>query len=317
MQAHRRRLLSLAVVLIFILSGCSPVVESSKQTLSVYATFYPIYALASLITQEVPDLELHCLVQPQDGCLRNYQLSDWDLYLLNYSADAVLAGGRGLESFEETLEALSEERLSLSQVLYGLELYQANSVDHEEATHFDGSNPHLYMSVDGAMQIMESLVATMSILDPRYAETYESNLQLALEKLSNLKTEIQEKVNNCSGQPVAILNEALFYVAQDYHMDIVATVVRESGTNLYDDALESCLNTLQESGAKIVLIERQAPKPLLDALEDAGYVVAQMDVLSTWGETDGFEGYFTAQRANAEAAANAVAILADEENIDE
>ena len=100
-------------------------------------------------------------------------------------------------------------------------------------------------------------------------------------------------------------------------MDIVATVVRESGTNLYDDALESCLNTLQESGAKIVLIERQAPKPLLEALEDAGYVVAQMDVLSTWGETDGFEGYFTAQRANAEAAANAVAILADEENIDE
>ena len=71
----------------------------------VCATFPPFYALTALLTDGIDGLQLSCLVQPQDGCLRDYALSDWDLYTLA-SADIIIAGGRGLESFESTLQSL-------------------------------------------------------------------------------------------------------------------------------------------------------------------------------------------------------------------
>ena len=121
----RRRLLAALTVLTFVLSGCRPLVTDATKALSVYATFYPIYALTDAVMAGIPDAALHCLVQPQDGCLRNYQLSDWDISLLASGADAVILGGRGLESFESTLTGWGETGPAVSAVLYNQELYNA------------------------------------------------------------------------------------------------------------------------------------------------------------------------------------------------
>ena len=109
------------------------------------------------------------------------------------------------------------------------------------------------------------------------------------------------------------MNEALVYAAQDYGLEIATTIVRESGERLYDSQFEQCVEMLEQSGAKVVLIERQAPKPLVDELEAAGFAVAQLDVLSTLGETDGAHGYFDALRENARAVAEAFSRAEGEE----
>lgn len=300
-------LMSLAVVLVLSMSACTPIVEDAPQTISLYATFYPIYALTEMVVQDIPDLELHCLVQPQDGCLRSYDLSDWDLYLLSYSADAVLSGGNGLEGFSEMLESLAETRFSLAEVLYGLPLYQVNGKDDETATHFDGTNPHLYMSIDGAIQILQNIAGSLAMLDQRCADLYTKNLDAAVEELRALQRDFANQTSVCKGEKAAVLNEALVYVAQDCQMDIVATIQRESGVDLYDDELDQCIAELAESGARIVLIEQQAPKPLVDALESAGFSVARLDILSTRSEADGKQGYFDAQMNNARTLAEACA----------
>ena len=98
------------LLMALMLSGCRPLVADAPKQLEVYATFYPICALADAVAQGVPDMALHCLVQPQDGCLRSYALSDWDIYMLT-SADAVIAGmgPRGyLAALREVAERLSE-----------------------------------------------------------------------------------------------------------------------------------------------------------------------------------------------------------------
>ena len=298
-------LAALAVALVLFLSACTPIVEDAPQTLSLYATFYPIYALADMLVQDVPDLELHCLVQPQDGCLRGYTLSDWDLYLMSYSANVVLSGGYGLERFSGTLESLAETQFSLAEVLYGLPLYQGSEDDGEDTTHFDGNNPHLYMSIDGAIQMLQNMAGALSALDQRYAEQYMKNLDTAIEELTALQNTVAGLTSVCNGKRAAVLNEALVYVAQDCQMEIVATIQRESGVDLYDDELDECIDKLSESGVEVVLIERQAPKPLVDALEAAGFSVARLDVLSTHSESEGAQGYFDAQMSNARALAQA------------
>lgn len=114
----------LLAALAIMLSACAPLVESAEtqRTWQIYATFYPIYALTSLVTEDIEALETHCLVQPQDGCLRDYALSEWDLYML-LQADVVVSGGRGLESFESTLQSLGDNGPVVVFANYNYELY--------------------------------------------------------------------------------------------------------------------------------------------------------------------------------------------------
>lgn len=287
---------------IMMLCGCSPLIEEND-TIELYASFYPIYALLDRMIEDVPDMQLHCLVQPQDGCLRSYEISDWDLRLLDSSADAIIIGGRGLESFESILFGWGNNGPAVSAVLYNLELYNQENENQndEEASHLVGANPHLYMSVDGAKSMIESMEASLIALDPQYVHIYSENVLEALDSLDKLKSDMLEIAGDISGSKVILMNEALVYVARDYGLDIDMCYDRESGVALYDSELSQCLAKLEKSSAQVVLIERQVPDGFVTALENAGYTVAQIDILSDRTASDGFDGYLQAQRENAAA----------------
>ncbi len=289
------------ILVVIVLTGCVRIVPEAPESLSVYATFYPIYALCDAVMSGIPDAELHCLVQPQDGCLRAYQLSDWDVSLLVAGADAVIAGGRGLESFESTLFGWGEEGPAISAVLYNLELYRGRDGegDSEAQSHLAGPNPHLYMSMDGAKQIVESIYAMLIALDPRYTEDYADNAEAAEKRLDELFAGTSEALERFKGSPVILMNEALIYTARDYGLKVVEWYERESGESLSDLELESCLERLSGAGASVVLIEKQAPQSLVDALKASGYAVARLDVMSTHREGEGFDRYLEIQNDNA------------------
>ena len=294
---------ALCLCLTAMLSGCKGAPEAeAPEEISVYATFYPIYAIAAMITEDVPDLHLNCLVQPQDGCLRSYSLSDWDAALLR-SADAVLAGGQGLERFDTTLRLLGEEETAVSQVLYNMGLIErtAENSDADSDSHWLDANPHIYMSIDGATEIAGRVAQSMALLDPRYEELYLANLKHAEERLEALRQEIAAEVGEFAGKNVAILNEALVYAAEQYDLTVALCWDRDSGESMAETALDELLAALEARDIRVVLIEKQAPQSLLEALREAGLAVAALDVLSTRRASEGYEGYFAAQRANAAA----------------
>lgn len=289
-----------------LLAGCAGPDEKKEEPLSIYASFYPIYALAELIAADVPDLHLNCLVQPQDGCLRNYELSDWDLALLA-QADAVIAGGRGLEGFEAILYALGDDGPAVASVLYNMELETRESVNAGEESHWADPNPHIYMRIDGAIEIAERIAANLSLLYPQHGDQFAQNLDDAENRLRSLQEEMHDLVGDLRGSKVIVMNEALLYTAGEFELEAELCFDRESGEGFYDQELEDCISLLQGCEARVVLIEKQAPQALCAALEAVGYRVARMDVLSTRRADEGAEGYFEAQRANARALADAFA----------
>jgi len=293
-------LLVMALAVAMALVGCRPLFEDDAVSISVYTTFYPLYALTEAVIGDVPDIELHQLVQPQDGCLRSYQISDWDKYLLSAGADAVVMGGRGLESFESELFNWGEGGPAMAAVLYNLELYNQDEASAGESeSHLRGANPHLYMSLKGAAQMVESISATLQTFDPRYAQRYVNNAQSAADRLDNLMAEMKDLLRPFAGSQVIIMNEALAYTARDYGFEIAEWIDRESGEALYDDALEDCLKRLEGSGARVALVEKQAPTAFVDAIEAAGFFVARLDILSTHSEGKGFDDYIQIQTGNA------------------
>ena len=286
------------------LSGCGlhagEEASPEPEALSVYATFYPIYALTALITDGVPDMQISCLAQPMDGCLRSYDLSDWDLALLMRSADAVIAGGRGLEAFESTLYALGESGPAIVSVLYNLELATVKPANETgEESHWADENPHIYMTIDGAIEIAERIAANLTVLDPEYADLYAENLEKARNRLESLRNEMHALTGDLQGQKAIVMNEALAYAAQEFGLDIELYYARESGEALYDREMEDCIEQLRACDARVILMEKQAPEAFRKALEEAGFRVVALDVLSTRRASEGAEGYFEAQMANA------------------
>ena len=309
-----KRLFSIVLLLALSasLSGCKQVQsaqnEEKTQSISLYATFYPIYALSALIVEDVPDVSLYCLVQPQDGCLRDYQLSDWDLALLVRGADAVIAGGRALESFESSLTSLGEDGPAVSTLMYNMELKQVSAVNVEEdsESHWADANPFIYMDVDGAIELCQRIAAHMATLDPKYQSQYCANYESAKTRLEGLKADMLAAAGDCGGTKVIVMNEALVYTADMFGLDAQMYYARESGEDIEGTDLDTCLETLGGCDAKYILIEQQAPAALCSALEAAGYVLIKMDTLSTGKASDGVEGYFDAQLANAAAIGEAL-----------
>lgn len=302
-----RRGLVLALVMALALAGCRPLVADGPEALSVYASFYPVYALTDAVMRDVPDAALHCLTQPQDGCLRSYQLSDWDVRLLASGADAVILGGRELESFESALFSWGEGGPAVSAVLYNLPLYNqsASHAQSERDSHLEGPNPHLYLSVDGARRMIEAISGALTALDPRYGMRYAENEAAALAQLDALDIEVRALAAALAGRKVILMNEALIYPAQDYGLEVAEWIDRESGEAYYGAELDDCLDRLAKCGARVVFIEKQAPPALTEALAAAGYAVAKLDVLSTHREGEGFETYLRAMRENMQAAQKA------------
>lgn len=314
MQSRKSIWTILCILMALLLSGCSPIVEDIPQKTDIYTTFYPLCALTQWVAEGAENVEIHCLVQPQDDCLRLYELSDWDLYMLGYSADAVIAAGNGLESFADKLHEMGEKILPVADVLLGIPMERFPHVQSNEESHFYGDNPHVYMSLTGAGAIIDNVAGALSIFDADNANIYEENRLKAQNKLDAIYSRVRKQTDVCANIDAAVLHESLLYPAIECGLNISAVFERESGEMLYTSSLDECLSSLKSADVQVVLLENQAPKALVDVLISEGYVVVQLDVLSTHRDIDGIVGYINAITNNAQLIIDACKKLAPKYN---
>lgn len=288
----KKQFIALILWVAVTLTGCHRMVPEEAPSLRVYASFYPVYAMAAVVVDGVPDMTLTCLTQPQMGCPRAYQLSDWDAALLQ-EADAIMIGGRGLEAFESALDG---GELPVISVMDGLALIGEDEAiaDAEDAGHFVGANPWLWLSPDGARAMAESMAAAMAQLDPRYADQYERNYRAFAARIDALPGE------RLTGR-VGVLHEGLAYLADALGLTVAHTVEREPATYLEDNELAAAVDSLREGQVEVLLVEAQAPDRLTRDLEGAGFTVVKIDTFVSGGD------YISVMQNNIDAIARALA----------
>ncbi len=306
----KKKICAFLIVLLpaLILSGCAPVVKDDDipENYGIYASFLPVYMLSDMIIDEnVPGMHLHLLIQPQDGCMRNYVLSDWDQYVL-MNADAAILIGNGFESFEGALMNMGENGPGVISASSSLVLDSSGEGDTDES-HLSGANPWLFLSADGGLNLIEAIAANMIALDPDYENLYIQNLNSACERFENLKNEIETISKNIDTQRrVALAHEGLIYVANDLGLNVTTRIDRESGEYPDDAFLSDMLQKLSETKTEVVLIEKQASNALTEALEAAGYEVVHIDTLSSGTPQNASEAYFERMIENARAVERAL-----------
>ena len=193
--------------------------------------------------------------------------------------------------------------------LYNAELYnQEDEIsDDEENSHLEGPNPHLYMSVEGAKYILEGAAIALSELYPQYAAQIRANMGSASTRLDELAAEMRAIAADAAGGRAIVMNEALVYVAEELGLEIAGSTTAKAASRSTRATRRIALHSSRPWTPASRWWKSRAPPSLTEALEGAGYIVARLDVLSTLRADMGAEGYFAAQRENAQAVAAAFA----------
>lgn len=288
-----------SLVAVVILCGCArPASEGPRSPMAFAASFRPIYALAANALCGLPGHTLICLTQPRDDCPRSYQLSEWDAALLG-QIDVLFLGGRGLESFESMFAYMRGGPVVVS-LAADLALINQGAVNlDEDASHFEGENPWLYLSTRGAEQIVSAAALALTLLDPANAGLYEENQFDFAGRMTLLRAEMEALVAPVRAEPVALMHEGFAYFAGEWSLNVTAVIRREPGTYFGDAEFVDVADALADSGARAVLLERQAPARLCRDLERAGYAVVRIDTLTTGTARENKYAYEEAMLTNA------------------
>ena len=303
----RRLTVSALIFTLAVCAGCSfkmPEIGEGLQWRAA-ASFYPIFTITANIIRNVPDVKLTCLIQPQDGCLRSYELSGWDEAIL-FNADAVIIGGRGLESFEGVLMGLENAPLLIT-AMDGLTLInQGAKVVDEGASHSLSENPWLFLSTRGAEGMANNIAGALSMIDPAHADLYNENLSDFRGRLALARREIAAVLEPARDINIALMHEGLCYFTDEWGLSAGLYIDRESGTYFEDAELNDVIAKLESADIELILLELQAPMRLTEDLQAAGYRIALIDTLSAGTPDGNLYAYEQAMIKNAQVIRNAL-----------
>ncbi|HHT62582.1 MAG: metal ABC transporter substrate-binding protein [Bacillota bacterium] len=217
-----------------------------QRELKIVTSFYPMYIMALNITKGISGVEVINMTEPVSGCLHDYQLTPRDMKNLQ-EAEIMIVNGAGMESF---LDEIRDRRKNLKIVdaSAGLELLEQT----------DGEvNPHLWVSVSGAIDQVNNITRQLTRLDPSRASSYLSNAATYVKQLEALKQRMHEKMDTIKIRDIITLHEAFPYFAQEFNLNIKAVIQHEPGSEPSAGALAKLIDETKESGVKVIFAESQ------------------------------------------------------------
>lgn len=236
----------LFVICFFISVGAA---ASEAKEVKIVTSFYPIYIMAKNVAKDVPGVSIQNLTPTFTGCLHDYALTTNDMKKLSY-AQVFIINGAGMESFLEEIIA-QLPNLTVIQLSEGMPLIkrEANAVD----------NPHLWVSISGAITQVENLGKAMEGLDPTRQALYAQNTADYVAKLEALRRKMHAELAPYEGKSIITFHEAFLYFAREFGFKIAAVVEREPGSEPSAKELADTIELIKKKEIPALFSEPQYP----------------------------------------------------------
>jgi len=218
------------------------------------------------ITADIDGVTVSNLTRNETGCLHDYQLSPGDMQKLQ-RADILVINGAGMEAF---MDKIIEQypHIPVVEASKGLDL-----IVHEEHT-----NPHLWVSLDGAKKEVDNIVQQLATLDPEHSDAYARNGQAYIEKISQLQSEMHQAIDPAPHRHIATFHEAFAYFASEFDLQVAAVVEREPGSEPSARELVDIINEIKNKKVAAVFTEPQYPTAVAETIaHESGAAVYALD----------------------------------------
>jgi zinc transport system substrate-binding protein len=217
--------------------------------LKVLTSFYPVTIMALNVTRDVPGVAVTSLVSQATGCLHDYALTSADMKKIA-GARLLITNGLGMESFLDRVAAQSPslQVVRLSEGIRSL-----------TDPHTGQANPHLWVSLSGAMAQVKNLGAAMEAADPSHAAQYRKNTGEYLARLETLREKFLAALRPYKGTKIITLHEAFPYFAEEFGFVVAGVIQREPGSAPSAKELAETIDLVKNSGVREIWIEPQYP----------------------------------------------------------
>lgn len=244
----RRTILWMAIlILVVYTTGCHKQPTKDKENLTIVTSFYPIYLHVINIAKDIPGVEVVNMTEPQMGCLHDYQLSPNDIKTLD-RADIFVINGGGMESFMD--KAISQfPHMPIIDASSGIDLLEDK--EHGEL------NPHVWVSVSGAIEQVKQIMEELIGLDQVNSDQYIENGNEYIGRLEELSKQMHEVLDPIPNKNIVTFHEAFPYFAKEFSFNIVGTILSDSDTEPSAKELAQVIEAIKKENVKAVFMEPQ------------------------------------------------------------
>ena len=296
--ARTFRLIVLCVPLLFSMvlpMSCSKGKKDADDgSIKILASFYPLYIMLMNITEGIQGVSISMLAPPDTGCLHDYQLTTKDMRSIE-DADIFVVNGLGMEDF---LDKVLEDNGASGKMVVASGGYGSLS-----GGSLINGNPHLWVSVDGAVYQVLEIANGLSTLDPGHSDLYMENASSYVAKLLDLSIKMHAGLDDFAGKRIVTFHEAFPYFAREFGLNLAAVIEREPGEDPSArelDELVSLIKDLRSGGGSVALFaEPQYSSSAAEVIAaETGLKVWELDPCVT-GEIAG-DAYIRAMEKNLE-----------------
>lgn len=309
----KQAMLALGLSLTMLLTACggSQKEEESQPEarLTVVATTYPVYLLASAVAENVDGVVVERLNTGAVSCLHDYTLTVSDMKLIE-GADVIAMNGAGLEDFMD--DALSAAQGSVIDCSEGVQLLEAVGHDHhdgdeEEGEHYD---PHIWMDPENAITMVENIQKGLIQVDPDNQQTYQENMLKATTFLNSWDSDLEALLNWDEGPEITGLitfHDGFQYFAKALDLPLLAAIEEEEGSEASAQVINETVSLVKENNIPVIFTEVNGSDATAQAIaRETGCQVGQLTMLMD-GTDSSLEAYYNGLKSNVAAIVNGFA----------
>ncbi len=290
----------MSIIVLLVMPGCTGESPKPPGKPKVAATIFPLYDIIRNIAGDKIQVEL---VLPPGASPHLFDLTPQKVEELQ-GTDIVFRIGHGLDDWTANLSAFLPGAQTVV-VDEGINLIFSSEADHEEAGGGGGSaNPHYWLAVENAEIIAHTITNRLITLDPANEDTYRGNLKTYVDKLEQLKTQIQKELKPLSGAELVTFHDSFSYFAREFDLTIAATIEPYPGKEPTPRYLADLQKTVEQYDIKVLFTEPQLSSASVQAfVEDLSL---RLYVLDPLGGVAGRDSYISLMHYNANTIAEAL-----------
>ena len=232
--------------------------NQNMESVSVYASFFPIYNLTKQIAGDKFDVKSFTNLKTES---HGWEPSAKDIAELSNS-QVMFINGAGMEEWEESLESSSD--IELVNTTKDVELIKgSHDHDHEheeeptqehhhghednhEHHHHGEFDPHTWLSPKNGIAQAKVIAEKLSEIDPANRDYYMDNYKKIEEELNAMIDEYTEKFENLDNKNFLVSHQAFGYLAHDFDLNQMAltnlTSTEDADAKTLKDAVDGAKN---------------------------------------------------------------------------
>ena len=294
---------------------------SENTEVNIVTSFYPIYLATNNIVADIEGVRVVNLMEQQQGCIHDYQLTPSDMKKLE-EADIFIMNGAGMESYLETIlntyphltiidssvgttvldnEGAAHEHTTTDtkedEHEEDVHEHEEDEHKHEDEEHNHGlDNSHIWISMNNYKVQLQNIAEGISDRYPLLRNELIENKERYQKEIEVVQKEY-DQFRAANGEEVVIFHDAFAYLAKELGIDILYSVIVDGETSLNAGEIAKAIDIINEHQVKVIITEEQLNASIAERIAaETGATVYTIDSLVSGDKDNG--AYLRGMREN-------------------